>query len=119
MSIKDSIADSDLESLRAAIDGQVFVPGLNGYDQARQTWNLTVDERPSIVVIATSASDVAEAVRYARTRGMRISPQGTGHGGASISIQPPTCWKGCLTSDWRKGWAERSYSKIGSVGQIE
>jgi hypothetical protein len=84
MSIKDTIADSDLESLRAAIDGQVFVPGLNGYDQARQTWNLTVDERPSIVVIATSASDVAEAVRYARTRGMRISPQGTGHGGAPL-----------------------------------
>ena len=29
---------------------------------------------------AGSAADVAQAVRYARAHGMRIAPQGTGHG---------------------------------------
>jgi len=68
------------QTLKAAIAGQVLVPGQAGYDQARQAWNLAVDERPCVVVVAESAADAAQAVRYARARGMRIAPQGTGHG---------------------------------------
>src|SRR5215831_18994575 len=84
MNIKDTTSDRDLAALRAAIAGQVFVPGEAGYDQARQGWNLAVDTRPAIVVVAESAADVAEAVRYARAHGMRIAPQGTGHGAAPL-----------------------------------
>ena len=86
MNIKNSIADRDLEALRAAIAGRVFVPGLAGYDQARQAWNLAVDQRPGVVVVAESVSDVVEAVRYARTHGMRIAPQSTGHG--AVPLEP-------------------------------
>ena len=84
MSIKDPVADRDLEALRSAIAGQVFVPGQAGYDQARQAWNLAVDERPCVVVVAGSAADVVQAVRYARAHGIRIAPQGTGHGAAPL-----------------------------------
>lgn len=56
MTIKNTIADRDLEALRAALAGQVFVAGQAGYDQARQAWNLAVDQRPSVVVEAESAS---------------------------------------------------------------
>src|SRR6516225_582783 len=68
------------ETLQAAIAGEVFVPGEAGYDQARQAWNLTADQRPSVVVFAGSAAGVAHAVRFARAQGMRIALQGTGHG---------------------------------------
>jgi FAD binding domain len=68
-----------MEMLQATISGEVFVPGDAGYDQARQAWNLAVDQRPAVVVVAESAADVAEAVRYARSHRMRIAPQGTGH----------------------------------------
>jgi FAD binding domain len=84
MNIKHTTAGRDLEALRAAIAGQVFVPGQAGYDQARQAWNLAVDERPSVVVVAGSAADAVTAVRYARAHGMRIAPQGTGHGAAPL-----------------------------------
>jgi FAD/FMN-containing dehydrogenase len=84
MNIKGTIAGRDLEALRAAIAGQVFVPGQAGYDQARRAWNLAVDERPAVVVVAGSASDVVEAVRCARAHRMRIAPQGTGHGAAPL-----------------------------------
>ena len=67
-------------TLQAAIAGQVFVPGEAGDDQARQAWNLAVDERPAVVVEAEPAADVAQAVRYAGAHGMRIAPQGSGHG---------------------------------------
>jgi FAD/FMN-containing dehydrogenase len=80
MNSTDTMAGRGLDSLRAAIGGQVFVPGQAGYYQARQGWNLAVDTRPDVVVEAGSAADVAQAVRYARAHGMRIAPQGTGHG---------------------------------------
>jgi FAD/FMN-containing dehydrogenase len=84
MNITDIAAGHDLNALRAAIKGQVFVPGEAGYDQARQAWNLAVDIRPAVVVAAESAADVAQAVRYARAHGMPIAPQGTGHGGGPL-----------------------------------
>src|SRR6516164_3843627 len=68
------------ETLQAAIAGEVFVPGAAGYDQARQAWNLAADQRPSVVVFTESAADVVQAVRFARAQGIRIAPQGTGHG---------------------------------------
>ena len=80
MTTSDTIAARDLETLRAAVTGEIFTPGEAGYDQARQAWNLAIDERPAVVVVAESAADVAQAVRFARTHGMRIAPQGTGHG---------------------------------------
>ena len=76
MNTTDITAGRGLEALRAAIAGQVFVPGQAGYDQARQAWNLAVDQRPAVVVEAGSAADVARAVRFALAHGMRIAPQG-------------------------------------------
>src|SRR5262249_28312398 len=61
-----------------------FVPGEAGFDQARQAWNLAVEQRPAVVVEAGSAADVAQAVRFARAHGMRIAPQGTGHGAGPL-----------------------------------
>jgi len=84
MNTADTITGLDLKVLRAAIAGQVVVPGQADYDRARRPWNLAVDERPAVVVEAESAADVAKAVRYARARGMRVAPQGTGHGAGPV-----------------------------------
>jgi FAD binding domain len=80
----DITAGRGLQALRAAIAGQVLVPCEAGYDQGRQAWNLAVDQRPAVVVEAGSDADVAHAVRYARTHGIRIAPQGTGHGAGPL-----------------------------------
>jgi FAD/FMN-containing dehydrogenase len=84
MTISNPIAGRDLGTLRTAVTGDVFAPGDHGYDEARQAWNLATDERPAVVVMAGSAADVVHAVRFARSRGMRIAPQGTGHGAAPL-----------------------------------
>jgi len=78
------VAREAILALRADIAGGVFVPGDPGYDQARQTWTLAVDERPAMVVEAESAADVTAAVRFARSHGLRIAPQGTGHGAGPL-----------------------------------
>jgi FAD/FMN-containing dehydrogenase len=84
MSSAHSVPPEAADALRAEVAGQVFVPADPGYDRARQAWTLTVDQRPAIVVEAASAADVAAAVRFARSQGLRIAPQGTGHGAAPL-----------------------------------
>jgi FAD/FMN-containing dehydrogenase len=79
-----SVPPQAADALRADVAGQVYVPGDPGYDQARQAWVLTADQRPAMVVEAASAADVAAAVRFARSHGLRIAPQGTGHGAAPL-----------------------------------
>ena len=77
-------AARNTERLQAAISGDVFVSGEPGYDQARQAWNLAADQRPAVVVVAESADDVAQAVRYAGAHELRIAPQGTGHDAGAV-----------------------------------
>jgi FAD/FMN-containing dehydrogenase len=74
MNTANAITSRTAGTLRAAIAGEVFLPGDPGYDQARRAWNLAVDERPAVVVEAETAADVAQAVRFARSLGMRIAP---------------------------------------------
>jgi hypothetical protein len=61
MTTANVIAGRDLETLRAAITGEAFAPGEDGYDEARRAWNLTTDQRPAVVVVAESAADVVQA----------------------------------------------------------
>ncbi len=63
----------------SGLAGQLVLPGDKDYDQARQAWNLAVDQRPAAVIRPESAADVAAAVSYAAERGLRIAAQGTGH----------------------------------------
>jgi FAD/FMN-containing dehydrogenase len=80
VSISNTITPSGLETLKATVAGDVFVPGDGGHDEVRRGWDLVVDQRPAVVVDAESAVDVVRAVRFARSQGMRIAPQSTGHG---------------------------------------
>lgn len=84
MSSAHSVPPAATDGLRADLAGDVFVPGDAGYDQARRAWTLTVDQRPAMVVEPASAADVAASVRFARSQGLRIAPQGTGHGAAPL-----------------------------------
>lgn len=66
--------------LQERIQGRVITPIDPGYDAARQAWNLTVDQRPAVIVMVESAFDVVEAVRFAKDEGLGVAVQSTGHG---------------------------------------
>src|SRR3954466_6081168 len=57
----------------------LVLPTDEGWDAARQAWNLAVDQNPAAVALPETAEQVAQAVRYARSRGLRVVPQSTGH----------------------------------------
>jgi FAD/FMN-containing dehydrogenase len=79
-----STSESIFDRLAASLDGELVLPGDAAWDEARTAWNLAFDQRPAAVVLAESARDVAETVRAAREVGLRVAPQGTGHGVGSL-----------------------------------
>ena len=68
-----------LSYLDTLIHGRVVVPADADWDDARQAFNTALDVRPGAVVIPADATDVRIIVDYARTNGLRIAPQATGH----------------------------------------
>ncbi len=57
----------------------LVLPHDPGWNEARLAWNLAADQQPEAVALPESADDVIAVVRWARLRGLRVAPQGTGH----------------------------------------
>ena len=78
------VLELDLRPLRENMDGEAVGPLDADWDEARQAWNLAVDQRPVAVALPESAFDVVAVVAFAREHGLRVAPQGTGHGAAAL-----------------------------------
>ncbi|MGW4242295.1 FAD-binding oxidoreductase [Nocardia sp. NPDC004722] len=69
-------------TVRTAVKGRVWLPGDEGFDQARRAWNLTVEQPVAAVVEAQDIDDVVALVRHARASGTPVTVQPNGHGAA-------------------------------------
>jgi hypothetical protein len=54
------------------------------WDMDRTAWNLAVDQRPDVVARPSNVADVATIVDFAGRHGLRVAPQGTGHGAGAL-----------------------------------
>jgi FAD/FMN-containing dehydrogenase len=70
--------------LAPALHGKLVIPEHARFDEARQAWNLAVDQRPAAVAFPESAQDVAATVLFAREYGQQVAAQGTGHNAAPL-----------------------------------
>src|SRR6202161_661819 len=57
----------------------VILPSDARYETARLAWNLSADQHPAAIWMATCVQDVQDALAYARERGWRVTVQTTGH----------------------------------------
>ena len=73
-----------LRGLRERLAGSVVSIVDAGWGRARLAWNLAADQRPPLVAYPETIEDVAELVAFARARGLRLAPQGTGHGAVPL-----------------------------------
>jgi len=80
MATTHSTSSIDIATLRHAVRGAVFAPGDDGWDEARTPWNVAFEQNPALIVVPANSADVQAVVRFATANGLRVAPQGTGHG---------------------------------------
>jgi hypothetical protein len=73
---------TDFSSL--SIRGRIATSDDSDWDEARQAWNLAADQHPAAVALVESADDIAKVIGFARSNGLRVTGQGTGHGAISL-----------------------------------
>jgi hypothetical protein len=77
------ITASPHAALADAMTGELVVAGDPGWDDARYGFNLAVDLHPAAVALPVHERDVIAVVDYARTHGLRVAPNATGHNDAA------------------------------------
>ena len=75
---------SDYEIPAELSSGQMLSAADDGWDVARQAWNLAVDQRPELVALPSNVEEVAATIGFARQNGLRVAVQGTGHNAAPL-----------------------------------
>jgi FAD/FMN-containing dehydrogenase len=80
------LADRDLEMFRDQFPGVVLTSGDADYDEARSLCNGDIDRRPAVIARCSTATDVAEAIRFGRRLGLEIAVRGGGHSFAGASV---------------------------------
>ncbi|TGQ31250.1 FAD-binding oxidoreductase [Mesorhizobium sp. M00.F.Ca.ET.216.01.1.1] len=75
-----------IEALSAQLRGTVLTEGDAAYDEARSIWNAMIDRRPGLIVRCTGASDVIDAVNFARENRLLVAVRGGGHNIAGSAV---------------------------------
>ena len=84
MAITHSSSIVEIAALRHAVRGSVLAPGDEGWDEARTPWNVAFEQHPALIVEPANSADVQATIRFALANGLRVAPQGTGHGVATL-----------------------------------
>ncbi len=80
----------DLKELRSRVTGAVTTSEDSHYERLRRSmvWNRLVPQRrPHVVVQVANENAIAEAVRFARTNGMKVAVRGGGHSWIGYSLR--------------------------------
>lgn len=94
---RTAIPAEAVAALASRMRGALHGPDDAGYDQARSVWNGMIDRRPGLIARCAGASDVMQAVAFARSAGLLLSVRGGGHhigglglcdGGLAIDLSP-------------------------------
>ena len=69
-----------------AIDGNVLLPGDDGYDEARSVWNAMIDRKPALIAQCRASQDVAHTLAFAGRHDYPVSIRGGGHNVAGHAV---------------------------------
>ena len=72
------IDEKDIADLSARFSGVLLRPGQSGYDDVRRIHNGMIDRRPALIARCLGSADIADAVNFARTRGLELAVRGGG-----------------------------------------
>jgi FAD/FMN-containing dehydrogenase len=80
------VAESDLNTFRRLLSGELLLPDQAGYEESRKIHNAMIDRRPSMIVRCAGTGDVVAAVKFARDHTFPASVRGAGHNVAGICL---------------------------------
>jgi UDP-N-acetylenolpyruvoylglucosamine reductase len=87
----------DVSTLAAQVRGKLIRPGDEGYEEARKTYNASIDRRPAAIVRSVDVADVIATVSFARENGLELAIRsgahnvagfGTTDGGIVLDLSP-------------------------------
>ena len=81
-----TLSRSDVEDFRAGLRGQLLLPDIAGYDDARKIFNGMFDRRPALIARCAGAADVVRSVNFARASGLLVAVRGGGHSLSGQSV---------------------------------
>jgi len=72
------------EEFESGFRGDLYAPGDQGYDAARNIYNAMIDKRPGLIARCADVADVIRAVNLARDRRWVLAVRGGGHNVAGL-----------------------------------
>jgi FAD/FMN-containing dehydrogenase len=78
--------ESAFEDLRAALRGELTLPGDASYEEARRVYNAMIDKRPALIARCADAADIITCVDFARDNSLLLAIRGGGHNGAGLGV---------------------------------
>src|SRR5215210_3281069 len=83
---KTTVSAAAIEALAGQQRGRVLDARDASYDEARAIWNAMIDRRPGLIVQCVGATDVVNAVRFARDNKLLVAVRGGGHNIAGHAV---------------------------------
>ena len=85
-----TLTRASVQELADSLRGNLLLPGVPAYEQARRVRNAQIDKHPALIVQPRGASDVSSAVQFARTSNLLLAVKCGGHSPSGKS----TCERG-------------------------
>ncbi len=81
-----TLDQASIAELSARFSGVLLGPDQSGYDDARRIHNGMIDRRPALIARCLGTADIADAINFARTRGLDLAVRGGGHNVAGRAV---------------------------------
>jgi FAD/FMN-containing dehydrogenase len=82
--IAPTLDETAVQSLAAAMRGNLIQPADPSYDEARTVYNAMIDKRPALIARCETVADVIAAVNFARDNNILVAIRGGGHNGPGL-----------------------------------
>ena len=77
--------EMEIAELRREFHGALIRPADPNYDRERALYNAMIDKRPALIARCNDVADVMTAVKFARSRNLKVAVRGGGHNGAGLA----------------------------------
>jgi FAD/FMN-containing dehydrogenase len=80
------VDETAIQSFKANLGGELLQPNDDSYEATRKIFNGMIDKRPTLIARCAGATDVINAINFARSNNLLVAVRGGGHSVAGKSV---------------------------------